>query len=59
MTRNERELLQSFRLLDEKEQLKIIGITEGRAERFALQKLGMRNAPAEDKIKDNIIRPFG
>lgn len=60
MTRNERELLQLFRLLDDKEQIKIIGITEGRAEIFALQKqLNIKNAPAENKIKDNIIRPFG
>lgn len=58
MTRNERELLQVFRLLDEREQLKIIGIAEARAEKSALQKHYLekaRNASAEDKIK----RPFG
>lgn len=58
MTRNERELLQIFRLLDEREQLKIIGIAEARAEKNALQKQysdKAKNASAEDKIK----RPFG
>lgn len=58
MTKNERELLQIFRLLNDREQIKIIGLAEARAEKSALQKQyseKAKNASAVDKIK----RPFG